>query len=210
MKKIDYKKDFKELYLPPQKPVIINVPKMNFLMVSGTGGNPSKNKEFQDALQALYTVAFTVKFTLKFAKVGPEYTVPPLEALWYTTDGKPFDMKNQKNWAWTTMITQPTHITKKHIVNSFKTIRERAAKKKQKVSPKLKEIKLKPFTEGKCVQIMHIGPYSKEGENIKLIHEFAKSQGYKLYGKHHEIYLGDPRRTKPAKLRTVLRQPIKE
>ncbi|MFC1662569.1 GyrI-like domain-containing protein [Patescibacteria group bacterium] len=211
MKKIDYKKDFKQFYLPSAKePVIIKVPKMNFLMVNGKGGNPSKNKDFSNAIEAIYSVAYTIKFTLKFAKVGPEYTVPPLEALWWTSDGSLINVKKPDKWRWSVIMTQPAHVTQKHVRDAIKLIMERAAKKKKTTSPVLKVIKLGPFTEGECVQIMHIGPYSAEDANIKKMHDFAFNQGYKLTGKHHEIYISDPRRVAPSKIKTVLRQPVKK
>jgi len=176
-------------------------------MVNGQG--VPKSKEFQEAIQALYGITFTIKFTLKFAKIGPEYTVPPLDGLWWMKDGKPFNIKKKKDWLWTLMIMQPKHITKKHLTDAIKTIREKDKKKKRKSSPALDKVELKPFDEGLCVQIMHIGPYSAEKPTIEKMHRFAQEKGYKFQGKHHEIYLSDPRRTKSEKLCTVLRHPIK-
>src|SRR5579863_6351665 len=108
-KKIDFKKDFKELYNPSSKEVTsINVPKMYFLMINGQG-DPNTSKEYEQAIEALYAVSFTIKFTLKFAKRAPEYTVPPLETLWWMPDGKPFTMENKASWLWQAMIRQPDH-----------------------------------------------------------------------------------------------------
>ncbi len=219
MKKIDYKKDFKQLYLPPTTPVLVKVPKMNYLMVDGKGGNPGKNPDFKQAIQALYSIAYTVKFTLKFAKKGPEYTIPPLDGLWWMKGNKPFDQKKPGEWLWRLMIAQPNHITQKHITDAIKLIKERAAKKSakggsasgghEKPSSKLRNIVLKTFTEGLSAQIMHIGPYDKERPNIEKLKAFIKEKGYKIAGHHHEIYLGDPRRVAPSKLKTVIRYPVK-
>ncbi|MFH1236692.1 MAG: GyrI-like domain-containing protein [Parcubacteria group bacterium] len=213
MRKIDYKKDFKQLYLPPTKPVTVKVPKMNYLMVDGEGSPESKKHTtpFQQAIQALYSIAYTVKFTLKFARVGPEYTVPPLDGLWWMKGGKnDFDLKRPNDWRWRLMIVQPNHVTKRHIVDAIKLIRERAKKKKQPPSPRLDDVVLKPFAEGLCVQIMHIGPYDKEKPSIEKLLIFVKEKGYKIAGLHHEIYLSDPRRVVPSKLRTVLRHQVKK
>lgn len=210
MKKIDYKKDFKKLYLPPTTPVIVSVPRMNFLMVDGKGGNPEKNTNFHQAIQALYSIAYTIKFTLKFAKVGPEYTIPPLDGLWWMKGGKKFDQKRPNDWRWRLMIVQPNHVTKKHIADAITLIRERAKKKKQTPSPNLDNVALKAFNEGLCVQVMHIGPYDKEKPSIDKLLAFAKEKGYRIVGHHHEIYLSDPRRTAPSKLKTVLRYQVKK
>jgi hypothetical protein len=212
MKKIDYKKDFKQLYSPPREPVIVTVPKMKYLMVTGAGSPESKKHHvpFQQAIQALYGIAYTIKFTLKFSKKGPEYTIPPLDGLWWMKGKNDFDLKRPADWRWQLMIAQPDHITVQHIKDAINTITERAKKKKEIPSTFLKKIKLITWNEGLCVQIMHIGPYDKEKPNIDKIHVFAKAEGYKLHGLHHEIYIGDPRKMQPSKLKTVIRQPIKK
>lgn len=213
MKKIDYKKDFKQLYLPPTKPVVVKVPKMNFLTVDGEGSPESKKHvgPFQDAIQALYNIAYTIKFTLKFDKKGPEYTIPPLDSQWWMKGGKnDFDLKRPGDWRWRLMIAQPSHVTKQHIANALKLIKERALKKREKLSPALGKVALKPFTAGLSAQIMHIGPYDKEKPNIEKLLAFIKDQGYRVAGLHHEVYLSDPRRVAPSKLKTVIRYPIKK
>lgn len=204
MKKIDFKKEFKHLYNPSSKEVnLADVPAMNFLMIDGRG-DPNNSKEFQDAVQALYGVTFTVKFALKKAKLGPEYTVPPLEGLWWMADSRPFDMQDKKSMQWTLMIMQPSHITKTHVADTIKKLSEK------KLNEALSKIRLELFHEGLSAQIMHIGPYSAEGPTIEKLHNFVRNKGYDLRGRHHEIYLSDPRKSAPEKMKTILRHPIQK
>jgi len=204
IKKIDFKKDFKQLYNPSSKEVtFINVPKMNFLMINGQG-DPNTSKDYRQAIEALYGVSFTIKFTLKFAKRGPEYTVPPFETLWWIPDGKPFTAENKSTWLWQAMIRQPDHVKKADVMDAIKKASEK------KPNPASAKIRFESLEEGPCVQIMHIGPYGEEGPTIAKMDAYIKENGYEFRGEHHEIYLGDPRRTAPEKLKTVLRHPVKK
>jgi len=204
MEKIDFKREFKRLYNPPAKEaVIVDIPKMNFLVIDGKG-DPNNSKEFQEAVQALYGVTFSVKFVLKKTKQGPEYRVPPLEGLWWMADNRQLDIEDKKNWLWTLMIRQPDHVTKNHIAQAIKKLREK------KPNQALSKIRLETFHEGLSAQIMHIGPYSAEGPTIEKLHNFVKNNGYKLMGKHHEIYLSDPRKSAPKKMKTILRHPVQK
>ncbi|MFH1171782.1 MAG: GyrI-like domain-containing protein [bacterium] len=213
MKRINYKKDFKQFFAPSAKvPALVEVPAFRFLMVEGHGA--PGGTAFQEAIQAVYSAHFTIKFTLKFSNIGPEYTLPPLEALWWAKSGNYLDVKKPSDWQWRVMLMQPPHVTKKHLADAITQIREKATKKAGKkgarpASPALATIQLAPFTEGLCVQIMHIGPYAQEKPTIECMQQFAKAKGYEMVGKHHEIYLGDPRMTQPEKLRTVLRHPLR-
>lgn len=201
--KIDFKKQLKGLYSPSAKePSIVDVPSMSFLILDGKG-DPD-GSDFQDAVQALYGATFTIKFALKAAKVGPEYTVPPLEGLWWMAGDRPFDQQAREEWLWRAMIMQPPHITAAHLSGAVGTL------SKKKPSPSLSKLRLEAFHEGLSVQIMHVGPYSEEGPTIERLHKFAEEKGYELRGKHHEIYMGDPRRAAPEKLKTILRHPIKQ
>ena len=197
---VDIKKDMKEFYQPPVSPVFVNVPEMNFLMLSGAGHPDSEL--FQNTIQTLYAAAYGIKFALKKQSNATEYVVPPLEGLWWTQNEAVFDIEHKENWAWTLMIIQPDFITQ----DTFQVVVEGLSKKKN--MPLLSQVKIEAFCEGLCVQLMHIGPYSAEPPNIIKMHQYAEAAGYKLHGKHHEIYLGDPRRTTSEKLKTVLRQPI--
>jgi hypothetical protein len=190
--------NIKELYGPSSKePSFIDVPELQFLMVDGTG-NPNQPGAFQDAIQALYSLSYGAKFMLK--REGIEFRVSPLEALWGSTGGL---NPNQKvPWRWTAMIMQPPAVT------SLVLEKVRAEAMRKKPLPALSKVRLKAFRERLSAQIMHIGPYSAEAPTIAGLHAFIKKHGYRRVGKHHEIYLGDPRRSAPERLRTVVRQPI--
>lgn len=204
MKKLDFKKEFKHLYNPSAKEaVLVDVPKMDFLMIDGRG-DPNNSKEFQDAVQALYGVAYAIKFALKKSKQGPEYVVPPLEGLWWMAGNRPFDMQDKKNWLWTLIIMQPSEVTKAQVEDAVKKLSEK------KPNPSLEKIRLESFNEGLSAQIMHVGPYSAEGPTIEKLHNFVKEQGYELRDKHHEIYLSDPHKSAPEKMKTILRHPVKK
>lgn len=202
MSKVDLKKELKHLYQPsPKKVVLVDVPRMNFLMTDGRG-DPHTSRQFQEAVEALYGVSYGIKFGLKQQGTDPDYTVMPLEGLWWMADGRDFDMDARDEWIWTLMIMQPDHVTQ-DVVNLIL-----AQQREKKNSPSLERMRFEPFEEGLSAQIMHLGPYADEGPTIQKIHNFAKEQGHELRGTHHEIYLGDPRRTKPERLKTVLRQPV--
>jgi len=199
--KVDFKKELKHLYNPSKKEfTIIEVPPMNYLMVDGKG-YPQDNPSYEQAMEALYGMAYTIKFALK--PQGIEFVVPPLEGLWWT-EGEGFDAENKDEWLWTAMIMQPEQVTPEVVEQA------RAELKAKKDPPALSKLRFETYEEGLCMQIMYLGPYSDEGPTIARMHEFAKQQGYKLRGKHHEIYMSDPRRTAPEKLKTVIRQPIEK
>jgi hypothetical protein len=205
MMKIDLKKELKHLYNPSVKEInFVGVPAMNFVMIDGSG-DPNTSQEYRDAIEALYSISYTLKFTIRKAQ-GIDYGVMPLEGLWWTDDMSLFSPANKDIWKWTAMIMQLEHVTR----DLFQTALEQVAKKKD--LPALSKARFQSFQEGRSAQIMFIGPYSAEGPTIEKIHEFIKDHGETFDGliqKHHEIYLSDPRRTIPEKLRTVIRQPIK-
>ena len=200
MKKIDYKKKLKHLYGPSSKKiVIVEVPPMNYFMGDGEGGPAAES--YQQAIEALYGLSFTVKFDVKKG-VGLDYTVMPLEGLWWAKDITAFSADRKDEWLWKMMIMQPDYVTAKHVNAATKQLRE----KKNPLA--LDKIRFESYHEGPSVQILHIGPYDDEGPTIAQMHKFIDENGYQLHMKHHEIYLSDPRRSKPEKLKTVLRQPI--
>ena len=200
MKKVDYKKKLKHLYGPSSKKiVIVEVPPMNYFMVDGEGGPAAES--YQQAIEALYGLSFTVKFDVKKG-VGLDYTVMPLEGLWWAKDITAFSADRKDEWLWKMMIMQPDYVTTKHVNAATKQLRE----KKNPLA--LDKIRFDSYHEGFSVQILHIGPYDDEGPTIAQMHKFIDENGYQLHMKHHEIYLSDPRRSKPEKLKTVLRQPI--
>jgi hypothetical protein len=206
MKKLDLKKELKYLYAPSASKVeIVDVPNFNFAMIDGEiepGQTPGTSREYQDTIGALYGASFTLKFMSKLRKKNPiDYPVMALEGLWWTESGE-FDFNKKEPWKWSMMIMQPQDITNEMFQEALTQVR------KKRDSPALSKIRLEAFHEGLSMQIMHVGPYSEEPRTIAKMHDFARENSYTVRGKHHEIYLGDPRRAKPEKLRTILRHPI--
>ena len=206
METFDYKTAYKHLYLPSAKePSLVEVPPMKFAMVDGQG-DPNTSQAFQDAIGALYGVTYTIKMLPKKKIVPPGYVIyniPPLEGLWWLENGKPFSFDVPKDdYRWTVMIMQPAFVTQELV---DKAVEDQF---KKKGNPAFNILRFEEFGEGKAVQIMHIGPYGDEPASLAKMEEFADRQGYRFHGKHHEIYLRDPRRTKPQKLRTVLRYAV--
>jgi len=174
---------------------------MNFLNIHGQG-NPNTSQDFKDAVEALYGISYNLKFMVKKGDMAIDYAVMPLEGLWWTDDMNDFSLDNKEIWKWTLMIMQPEFITQQ----LFDIALEHVKKKKGFVA--LDKIRLESYEEGLTAQIMHIGPYEAEAPTIEKIHNFIIENGYQLTGKHHEIYLSDPRKAAPEKMKTVLRQPI--
>lgn len=206
MEKLDFKKELKRFYNPSAKqPEIVEVPEFQFLMIDGVDARP-ESEGFQQAIQALFSVSYKTKFAIKKAK-NIDYGVMPLEGLWWADDMDDFLNGNKAKWKWTLMILQPDFVTQHDITESIQ-----AARKKEPTEA-LNRLRLTHFKEGLAAQIMHIGPFSEEHDNIMKLHDLIKSQGGHFDGqahvyKHHEIYLSDFRKTAPEKLKTVLRQPF--
>ncbi|MFX0173175.1 MAG: GyrI-like domain-containing protein [Candidatus Hodarchaeota archaeon] len=204
MPKIDFKKELKGIYsgISSEEFSIIEVPSLNFLMIDGQG-YPDTSQEYQEAMEALYPLSYTLKFMMK--KKGKDYVVMPLEGLWWVEDMTVFTdefMERKDEWKWTSMVMQPDFITRVMIDQAIKEV-------KQKKDPiALPKVRFATFKEGLSVQILYFGSYSDEGPTIERMHKFIEEKGYKLRDKHHEIYLSDPRRTKPERLKTIIRQPI--
>jgi len=203
MSKTDFKKEWKHLYRPSAKEfVVIDVPPMNFLMIDGHG-DPNTAREYKEAIETLYAMAYALKFMSKKEK-GVDYVVPPLEGLWCVKNMEKFTTDDKSAWDWTMMIMQPESVTQEMFEEALKEV------EKRKNPPALSKLRLEAYHEGLAVQIMHIGPYEAEGPTIARMHAFIDENGYESVGKHHEIYLGDPRKVAPEKLKTVLRQPIRK
>lgn len=201
MSKVDLRKDLKHLYNPLATEVsVVEVPPMNFLMVNGTG-DPNTSQEYQQAMEVLFSLSYSLKFRVK-KNSGVDYAVMPLEGLWWTDDPSQFSVSNKAIWKWTAMIMQPEYVAAEMVAEALDEVR------KKKGSPALERVRFETYHEGLSAQIMHIGPYAAEEPTIAQLHSFIRESGYELSGKHHEIYLSDPRRTVPEKLKTVLRQPI--
>ncbi|TRZ87478.1 MAG: hypothetical protein D4R88_09340 [Methanosarcinales archaeon] len=204
MKKIDYKKELKQLYDTSAKKVeVVEVPQMNFLMIDGEG-DPNTSKAFQDAVEALFSISYTLKFMIKKGKEAIDYGVMPLEGLWWADDMSQFKTQIKKdNWKWTLMIMQPKYVTANLVNEAIEEV------KKKKDLTALPKIRFEAFSEGKTAQTMHIGPFSEEGPTIQKVHDFIGEMKFKLSGKHHEIYLSDIRKAAPEKWKTIIRQPMK-
>lgn len=209
MEKLDYKKEYKDLYMPSnKKPVVVDIPRMNFIMVNGKG-DPNNNPEFEKAVEALYSVSYTIKMLPKKGIVPEgyfDYVVPPLEGLWWLEGSEEFSFAERENWRYTLMIRQPEFVSEQ----LFQQCLKEAELKKN--NEKLNEVTFGGFIEGPCVQMMHVGPYAMEPETTEIMEKYIVESGYLNAighgGKHHEIYLSDPRKGDPAKMKTVLRIPV--
>ena len=210
----DYKKEFKEFYLPPTKPEFVHIPKMQFVAVRGKGNPNEEDGEYKNALALLYAVSYTIKMS----KMGEhkidsyfDFVGPPLEGFWWQEkDGEivpGFDYKDKSSFNWISVIRLPDFVSQK----DFEWAKETAAKKKNLDCSRAELLALE---EGDCIQIMHKGSYDDEPVTIKLMDDFAKENGWLLDFSetrlHHEIYLSDPRKSAPEKLRTVIRHPVKK
>lgn len=208
MAKIDLKKENKELYNPSREEVsLVNVPEMNFLMIDGQG-DPNTSKEYQDAMETLFPVSYKTKFISKKEK-SQDYVVMPLEGLWWVDNMEDFTIEDKSGWKWTVMMRQPDFVTRSMINKAMDEV------EKKKDPPALSKIRFESLNEGLCAQIMHIGPYSEEWSTVERLHNFIREKEYDFDGirpgeKHHEIYLSDLRRTKPERLRTIIRQPMRQ
>ncbi|MBU2980584.1 GyrI-like domain-containing protein [Lentibacter algarum] len=200
MNKTDLKKQLKEFYQPSSKAYsVVDVPEMPFVSVEGQGA--PEGEAYSHAVQWLYSVIYPMKFIAK-QKYRKDFVAPPLEGLWWADDWSDFKTDKRDNWKWRMMITTPTWVDQT-------LFDEAVAKATKKLGNAPESLKLAPFHEGKSVQIMHIGPYAEEAPVIDSMHNvFMPENGLKPRGEHHEIYISDPRRTAPEKLKTVLRQPV--
>ncbi|HNZ25934.1 MAG TPA: GyrI-like domain-containing protein [Spirochaetota bacterium] len=206
----DFKKEYKEFYLPKNKPEIVTVPKANFIAVRGKGDPNEEGGAYQQAVGILYAVAYTLKMSYKTDyKIEGffEYVVPPLEGFWRQDGVEGVDYANKSSFNWISVIRLPDFVTKKDFAWAVET-----ASKKKQIDCSVAEFLT--IDEGLSVQMMHIGPYNDEPASVKIMNDFIKEQGYKTdineKRLHHEIYLSDPRKTAPEKLKTVLRHPIKK
>lgn len=197
--KVDYKKELKELYAPSAKAVSeVLVPEMQFLMIDGEG-DPGSSKSFERAMEALYPLAYSLKFMCKL-ELGRDFVVMPLEGLWWADDMDAFVKGRRDEWKWTLLMMQPEFVTQEMFAAAVNKVRSKQAPED------LDRVRLERYDEGSCVQVMHLGPFSEEGPAIQRLHDRIDELGGKKRLRHHEIYLSDPRRVSPEKLRTVLRQ----
>lgn len=204
----DYKKEYKEFYMPPNTPTIITVPSMNYIAVRGQGNPNEEDGAYKQAIGLLYGIAFTIKMSKKGNRQIEgyfDYVVPPLEGFWWQNGVQGIDYSHKENFKWISLIRLPDFVTK---ADYEWAVSEAAAKKKTDFS----KVEFLTYDEGLCVQCMHIGSYDNESATVQLMHEFIEREGYALAISdkrfHHEIYLSDARRVAPEKLKTVIRHPI--
>ena len=206
----DFKKEYKELYMPKNKPQIVDVPEANYIAVRGKGDPNEEGGAYQQAISVLYAVAYTLKMSYKTdykIKGFFEYVVPPLEGFWWQEHVEGVDYSDKSTFHWISVIRLPDFVSKEDFEWAIET-----ATKKKKLD--FSSVEFFSYDEGLCVQCLHLGPYDNEPETVKCMHEYIEENGYKLdindKRYHHEIYLSDPRRCKAEKLKTVIRHPIKE
>jgi hypothetical protein len=205
----DYRKEYKELYLPKTTPILIDVPEMQFVSVEGRGNPNEEQGEYQQALAVLYAVQYTLKMSKKgnFTPDGYfDYVVPPLEGFWWLDNNGDFSAEKKSTYCWNSLIRLPEFVDEE----IFAWACEEASKKKKIDVQKARFLKI---TEGLCIQCLHVGPYNEEPETLKLMNDFIRENNLQSdlneSRKHHEIYLSDPRKTEPSKWKTVLRIPVR-
>jgi hypothetical protein len=200
--KLDLRKELGTLYAPgSREPSFVDVPPLRFIMIDGEG-DPNSAPSYRAAIEALYSVSYTLKFAIKQSG-GPDYTVMPLEGLWWADDMSQFraGYADKSGWKWTAMIHQPDAVTPKLFEEAKQTVLEK------KGIAAAAALRLETLHEGPAAQILFVGPYAEEGPAIEAVHRAIASRGARLTGKHHEIYLNAPGRTAPDRLRTIIRQP---
>lgn len=201
MDKMDFKKELKYLYQASAREVVqVDVAPMNFLMVDGQG-DPHTTQDYADAIEALFALSYALKFMVKEGALGLDYAVMPLECLWWADDMSNFATGDKSQWKWTAMVMQPPFITSAMVYGAIAVVQ------KKKQLPALARLRLKSFSEGKCAQILHVGPFSGEAPAIGKVHQFIEARSG-LRGRHHEIYLSDIRKAAPDKWKTIIRQPM--
>ena len=207
----DFKKEYKEFYMPKQIPAVITVPPMNYIAVSGTGNPNDENGGYKEAVGLLYAVAYTLKMSKKsgYEMNGFfDYVVPPLEGLWWQQDSdERIDYSRKDDFSWISMIRIPDFVS----TDDVEWAKQTASKKKGLDCTKVEFMDL---DEGLCVQIMHVGSYDSEPETVRLMDDYLKAEGYEKdindVRRHHEIYLSDPRKADPSRMKTVIRHPIRK
>ena len=201
---IDLRKELAPLYRPKAgRPSIVDVPSMAFLMIDGSGP-PEPGGEYADAIQTLYPVVYTLKFRTKATDPERDFSVMPLETLWRSADGSSLDVADRAAWTWTAMIAVPDGVRKPDVATATREAAGRRA------LPLKDRVRLARLREGRCAQVLHVGPYDREQPTIEALAAFIHEQGLEPSGAHHEIYLSDPNRTAPERLRTIVRQPVRK
>ncbi len=199
--KVDYRRELGDLYDAHEQPALVEVPTISYLMVDGHG-DPNGSKAFKDAVEALYAVAYALKFRLRKLPGGIDYAVMPLEGLWWIPNARVWDFDDKSDWDWTLMVAQPAMVTPDLVAETTAVVHGR------KQLPALDLVRFEAFDEGSSAQVLHRGPFAAERPTLERLYDFVKREGFMPVGKHHEVYLTDPQRTAPARMRTIIRQPV--
>lgn len=202
MLSIDLRKVHKAHYTAASEPAVVDVPPRRYLMIRGEG-DPNTSQDYRDALETLYPIAYALRKVVKEAH-GIAYTVMPLEGLWWVEDGDPLSFQDKSNWQWLLMICQPDEVTTtiaNQVISDVGSAKGLAAEDR---------VRLDDFGDGLSAQILHVGPYAEEQPTIERLHHYIETEGFGFRGRHHEIYLSDARRSAPARLKTIIRQPIED
>lgn len=198
--KIDLKKTHKDLFSARRAPRLVDVPPLPYFMVDGQG--PPAGEAYQETIQALYSTAYTLKFALKNAG-RTDFVVAPLETLWWSDDPRALDENRRDEWRWTGMVMQPDHVTDADLQAALGGLRRKGIR-----NPAHDRLRLDTLEERRAAQLLYVGPYDAMGPSVAQLRTFVAAEGYRPAGRHHDIYLSDPRRTAPEKLKTILRQPV--
>lgn len=199
--KLDFRRELGDLYDARDEPALIEVPPIRFLMVDGHG-DPNGSRPFRQAVEALNAVAYALKFRVRALPEGVDFDVMPLEGLWWIPNARVWDFDDKSDWDWTLMLAQPDIVTSELVAETMEAVRTR-----RKMAA-LERVRFERFEEGTCAQLVHRGPFSAERPSLERLYDFVRRQGSMPVGKHHEIYLTDPQRTAPERMRTIIRQPI--
>ncbi len=205
--RVDLRTQLKPLFAARREPALVDVPELNYIMVDGVGapdeGADAPATDFQQAIATLYPVAYTLKFALK--RDGIESKVMPLEALWWTGEGSILaPTLPPAEWAWRALLAVPHEVTQERFDSAVAEVL------RKRTPPAIEHLRFERWREGRCAQVLHLGPYSEERPTIERLHAFIAGQGLVPTGAHHEIYMGDPRNAAPEKLKTILRQPVRQ
>jgi len=197
--RVDFKNVYEQLYTAHRRPVMVDVPELPFLMADGAGDPGAAG--YRATVQALYGVAYAIRFGLKH-DYGLEYPVMPLQGRWWARDGREVIAADRSSWLWTMLILQPPQVTEALVAQASAKVR------RGKAAAAVEGVRLDHLAEGRCAQVLHTGPYREESPTIERLRAFIRAQGCVVAGRHHEVYLSDPSRTAPEKLKTIIRYPV--
>jgi len=199
--KIDYRRELGDLYTARERPVLVDAPELGFLMIDGHG-DPDGSATFKEGVEALYAVAYALKFRMRSMPDGIDAAIMPLEGLWWIPDARVWDFGDKADWDWTLMVAEPDLVTPALAAETIQTVRAR------RKPAAIDRVRLESLEEGRGAQVLHRGPFSAERPTLQLLYDFIRVEGFMPVGKHHEIYLTDPQRTTPDRMRTIIRQPV--